>query len=353
MLTSLTLQNFRQFQELTIEPLARVNLITGENNTGKTSVLEGLYLLFCGPALHIFYRYFRSGHIQPYSNRNPPPTETTGDNLESFWSWLFYKKDTHAPIQITSSYNSPGGTLRYLALVSETQGHVQGNGEGSRVPERQYQINYIVNEQRVGKINVTSRSFGGTRPEWIGVAAFSTYPSRPTEDAQIFDPINRKAGGVKRLVNLLKIIEPRLVDLKLSNAGDEHIVFAEIEGMDDLIPATQLGQAFARLLRIFCLVLYAKAKIVLIDEIEDGLHYGVLEKIWGGIAAIAKQEDLQIFATTHSLECIHAAHRVFSQSEPYDFALHRLDRAKDGGVSVVTYDRESLETSFNLNWEVR
>ena len=81
MLTSLHIKNFRGFRDLTIQPLARVNLIAGKNNVGKTGILEALFLLF--PVIGKFYSFpsiFRSG----LNNK---------DDIENYWRWLPYKKD--------------------------------------------------------------------------------------------------------------------------------------------------------------------------------------------------------------------------------------------------------------------
>ncbi len=78
-----------------------------------------------------------------------------------------------------------------------------------------------------------------------------------------------------------------------------------------------------------------------------------MPKVWKGIAVIAQEEDLQFFATTHSYECIRYAHEAFSTEPTYDLALHRLERDAAGNVRVVSLDRESLDTSLNLEWEIR
>jgi ABC-type branched-subunit amino acid transport system ATPase component len=187
--------------------------------------------------------------------------------------------------------------------------------------------------------------------EWPKLITFSTNPSSPTEDAEYFNRIAAKRGGEQRVVELLQVIEPRLQDLKYLKLGSQPLVYADV-GMEDLIPTTQLGQGFTRLLRLFSETLVAKSEIVLIDEIENGIHYSAMSKVWKGIAAIARQEDLQFFGTTHSYECIRSAHEAFSSEGSYDLALHRLERVKDE-VRVVTYDKPTLETSFEMNLEVR
>lgn len=81
MLKSLYIQNFRQFRDLRIEPLKRINLIAGKNNSGKTGVLEALYLLFVqGDKIRDFPSAFRNRH------------SSEKDDFESFWMWLPYQR---------------------------------------------------------------------------------------------------------------------------------------------------------------------------------------------------------------------------------------------------------------------
>lgn len=78
MLKSLTIENFRAFDSLTLDGLNRINLIAGENNTGKTGVLEALHLLFCDPdKLSEFPGLFRQA-------------QNSRDDFDSFWNWLVH-----------------------------------------------------------------------------------------------------------------------------------------------------------------------------------------------------------------------------------------------------------------------
>jgi len=90
----------------------------------------------------------------------------------------------------------------------------------------------------------------------------------------------------------------------------------------------------------------------LIDEIENGLHHSILPRVWQAIGAAAQEFNTQVFATTHSLECIAAAHKAFMESESYDFRLHRLER-KDEKIRAVTYDQEDLNSAIETGFEVR
>ena len=99
-------------------------------------------------------------------------------------------------------------------------------------------------------------------------------------------------------------------------------------------------------------MLVSKAKVLLIDEIENGLYYETLPQIWKGIAALAASENIQVFATTHSRECLIAAHETMKTQPSYDFALHRLQRV-NGRLEAVTHDQGMLEVALKSGLEVR
>ena len=73
---------------------------------------------------------------------------------------------------------------------------------------------------------------------------------------------------------------------------------------------------------------------------------------WRGLAAMARQEDVQVFATSHSREAIFDAHRIFLDQPEYDFAYHRLERV-DGDIRAVTYEKDRLDGADDRNFEVR
>ncbi|MGH8247934.1 MAG: AAA family ATPase, partial [Gammaproteobacteria bacterium] len=164
-------------------------------------------------------------------------------------------------------------------------------------------------------------------------------------------------GRENEIEELLRIVEPRLKKLRslqVDSRGfqrQQPVLYADI-GLKHLIPVTQLGQGFNRLLTIFLAVLRSDAKILLVDEIENGLHYTAQKAVWKGLAEAARRADIQVFATTHSWGCIVAAHEAFAESEQYDFALHRIQQVK-GNFESVTYDREMLESSLETELEVR
>ena len=110
----------------------------------------------------------------------------------------------------------------------------------------------------------------------------------------------------------------------------------------------------SRLASILLAISHAKGGAILVDEIENGLHYSVQTDVWKAIASTARTFNTQVFATTHSSEMIDAAHKAFMDETEYDFRYHRLDRSqKTGEIKVVTYDQETLDAAIEMNMERR
>ena len=95
---------------------------------------------------------------------------------------------------------------------------------------------------------------------------------------------------------------------------------------------------------------------ILVDEIENGLHYAVLQDVWGRINHLSRRFNVQVFATTHSYECVKAAHAAFKHAElDDDFSLMRLQRnRRTGQIESIAYDdKEALDYAMEYEREVR
>jgi len=123
-------------------------------------------------------------------------------------------------------------------------------------------------------------------------------------------------------------------------------------GIGRPIPVSFMGDGMRRIAAIVLRIGAASGASLLIDEIENGIHYAALPRVWKAISAAANRFETQVFATTHSFECIMAAHNMFKESGEYRFRLHRLERI-DGKIRAITYDEEILEATKDIGLEVR
>lgn len=130
------------------------------------------------------------------------------------------------------------------------------------------------------------------------------------------------------------------------------MLYADI-GLPERIALPLLGEGFNRLIEILGAMIGEDAQIVLIDEIENGIHWKAFPKMWGGIKKALELESAQVFATTHSIECISAAAETFASDPPGELAVHRLERTANGEIVAVTMHEDELNRMIERGWEVR
>jgi AAA15 family ATPase/GTPase len=323
MFESLYIENFKRFRKLRLSELKRVNLIAGKNNTGKTGILEAIFLLLNLEEISNFPELFRKG--------------AAGDLMENFWKWQFHNRDTSKPFKVSASSRRHGKVNLHFGSIEKEDGFTFR----SRMGQISFGVQHLLPNGNPGTYPIPG----------LQAAAISIQQRRPEEDAQFFDRVVLQQGGEERLEQLARQIEPRLKSIRSIKPYGASLLYIDL-GLPEKIPATHLGQGFLRLLSIYSQLIAGGHKIVLIDEIENGLHHSILKQIWTGLLGLAEREDVQIFATTHSYECIQAAHSAFAETLDYDFALHRLDEV-NGQIEVVSYDKDVLETSLQTAFEVR
>jgi hypothetical protein len=372
MIRSFTVKNFRGLRELTIGPLERVNLIAGKNNVGKTALLEALWL--------------HSGPNQPRLGMSVNAFRgLEGLDPREVLHELFWSFDPNIEIELIASGDwGPGHRVLQIRLKElditqlplGTPGGVepQANEQaalGSRLSREQIIMDYKdetgsslksegwVGERQVGALLTEQTLFSrqasiGKLP--VSIILPARHKSSPQVDSERFGKLE-VVSKHEQVVEVMKRIEPRLKKLTViprTSTPPVPMLHAELEGYARLLPLPLLGDGMARLSSLALAIASARDGLVLVDEIENGLHHTVMKKVWSGIAQFAREFNVQLFATTHSLECIRAAHDAFSADELYDFRLHRLDRVKDTDtIRAVTYERETLDAAIEIDSEVR
>ena len=119
------------------------------------------------------------------------------------------------------------------------------------------------------------------------------------------------------------------------------------------MPIHTMGDGIRKLLHIALIMLTKPGSIILLDDVENGLHYSLHDKFWEMISSLAIKENCQIVATTHSYECISGALEGIKKANLEDkFAYLRLDKT-DGTVIPKTYTSDMLERALDKDWEVR
>lgn len=355
MYTSFRVKNFRGFEDLELNDLARVNLIAGKNNVGKTALLEALYF------------HARAYNPQEIVNLN----FMRGLRFEQAAdiSLGFYKRDTSLRVILEGHDRRTENRSIVLRSVNDVNElnkmniTVSANRYSNGTPaitdlSPVFALDYThENGSRRGTAYITQPSPEGFSLIGALPPPFSTYfvPAQggiSTEDLAKLVSKLEIGGDQDVLLNALKILLPNLKRVSVLYLNEKPVVWFDVG--TNRLPINLLGDGINRLANFVVSLVDARDGILLIDEIENGLHHSVLTDVWKTLAHVARQYNVQIFATTHSLETIHAAHEVFQSEDAYDFQLLRLDQnEKTGKITAVTYDEEIMEAAVEANFEVR
>ncbi|MCK4764912.1 MAG: AAA family ATPase [Candidatus Aminicenantes bacterium] len=356
MYNKIKIKNFRGIPGLELKNLRRFNLFVGQNNCGKTSLLESIFLL-TGPTnvdLPVVINNFR------------------GYRLASDYSWtvIFYKLDTRSAIQLEGELTKPKEKRLLIINPSKETGVSKPNNSSSHFTIKESQT------VRPGRINGLSMEFsikkGGSKTgptflsgiKWSG-EKFERSLSAPYTDsfkgiyinprtiledtAQRFSEVQIKKQEAT-ILKILQKVEPALLDISI---GAENILYCDV-GFDKRLPINVVGEGLNKLLSIILAIYEASGGVVLIDEIENGLHYRAQEILWKAIIEAAGAFDVQVFATTHSFENVKAyssAYDKFGDGKD-DLRLYRIEKEKEH-TDVVDFNNEMLKTAIESDWEVR
>jgi len=340
MITRLEIENFRGLKRLTLSDLRRVNLLVGGNDVGKTSVLEMMVLLFGNSSTVSSLPYaFRN-------NQGNGHAGSQGDDRENYWNWLFHDRNSANKIRVTATDDR--GVCHLLHSKPTSM-----NGTGSDVDGlfrgREEHPNDLVLRFDPSSVG----SYCGEPEPALKTSLVSVRPSHPILDAELFNQISLERDGEERFQGLMQKIDGRIRRLRYAKlpGTSSPLVYADL-GLSRLIPVTQMGQAFNRLFHIYAELLVSRAKVLLVDEIENGIYYDNMAVIWKGLLEICAAEQAQIFATTHSRECVMAAHTAESERGRDELCVQRLQLVK-GQVEAARLVAKQLELAAEMGLEVR
>ncbi len=162
----------------------------------------------------------------------------------------------------------------------------------------------------------------------------------------------------------MRIILPEFENLTFVNDSAygeskaiRRIAKVKIKGLPRPVPLNSLGDGMLRMLQLALKIFPAKGGFFLIDEFENGLHYSVQEKIWALLFEMAEKLDIQVFATTHSWDCIESFSKVAIDRKDIDGVLFRVGKSvrnsDRGRVIATVFDEEALYSITQSDVEVR
>jgi AAA15 family ATPase/GTPase len=389
MLNSLEIKNFRILEDFKVSNLGSVNLIVGKNNSGKSTVLEALRI-YAGNANRELLEKIAKGHDETYCLRENEQIESDIQlPFEDFFFGRQFPQDETLAISIGELAPSDDALrIEHGFLIEETM-FVQD--ESMEIVERSIHRRRISNpssedlasEAIIPALFVTKgeRSFPPilldkprSRFGYSPIKIPGTLPCSviPTQFISIDDLADEwdKIGLTEHqevVKQALRIITPEFEELIFVRKEEDNRYsplqkfgrLAKVKMSDSPrpVPLNSLGDGMLRVLQLVLKVFPAKGGFLLIDEFENGLHFSVQEKVWKLLFEMAQRLDIQVFATTHSWDCIESFAKAAIARKDVEGVLFRVGRSvkesNRGKVVATVFDEGALYNITQADVEVR
>lgn len=368
LLKNIQIENFRSFEHYKVENLARVNLFVGDNNSGKTSVLEAIRFLVAQGRLQTLFSIMRErGEYESDSERR----HSYRYKLQSLFSSA---NDPHFDIELADSreleiratYAEPVQAVEQIVKLGVKQAKGFGN------PRL-----HSTSRLHSSKIDIDLRQDSADLNDDLTAQSPTGYLKNHSDDLDAFPFFRREPNYLSisvageqtgQLASLwTKVLESRreqdvlkAINLIVEDCSDIHFapsastkshVFLDVAGKRR--PLAEFGGGTASILAIASGLGYCANGYLFVDEIDTGLHFSRLADVWRMVITTARELDVQVFATTHSQDCLRALADAIDADDSLtdeDVALFSIDRRVD---YAVRFDKKGIVITVDHEIEVR
>ena len=372
-LPDLVVKGFRGIEDLTVSRLGRVNLISGRNSVGKTTLLEAIRVYAARGRYQALLDV-----LQPREELIDATDEDGDETLAPDWDSLFHGRLISDSSHISIGPTSENGQLSIEAEPLSDEGFSSWN---NFLPEyflegdlKSLKVKFQDVQQEmpiIPGIRLPRRRASSSEPELPPVLPCETQgPSLPSNEdiARFWDRValtddERRAIYALNLIFGDKIEGVNMIgDFSLRRSsvfpartrydrpGRRAVV--KITEEDGRVPLKSLGDGAARLFGLALALANSRDGLLIIDEAENGIHYSVQYDFWKMVLQTAQENNVQVFATTHSLECIRSFAYAALELEDVEGTLVRLYK-RDDRVRAIEYSENDLRVVAEQGIEVR
>ncbi|MEG5053576.1 MULTISPECIES: AAA family ATPase [unclassified Microcoleus] len=366
MLKEIDIQNFRCFEQIKISGFERVNLIGGKNNAGKTALLEALFL-YNDPDGRSIFALKKLRMESSASSESSEWIESIESIYKREWDNLFYSLNKDAVIVIHGKDES--NVVDKIEIWLDESGNVDNIFSDTNV-ERLREL-FLKDKDDLSVLNIKLTRYNQETVNSVAIATSSKkmgFGSRPNVKEPPFIPSCMRSfeRNLTELFDLARLNEKdsevlkafQILDYSIESVDSfsigEPTLYLRRKG-EKRLPLSLFGDAINRVAEIILKLVNSEHKILLIDEIENGIHHTSQREFWRVLFRLAVEMDTQIFATTHSLEMLQAFADVgLEQNQECSSAYFELARKlKTNQIIGSRLDLETLSYAIEHQEGVR
>jgi len=372
-LDSLTIHQFRGLRDVELKDLGQINLFVGINNSGKTTVLEALSI-YCRP------RDIRNWLSIALQREKKPKFDLIQSIDAVLWMFPYSSTLENEELQKHTIVISSSGlfsvkkmiaTCKEIEVISLNERNEQ-EFENDDNPLIKQGIDLKIelfdiptdssdlSHQKSSSISnfklVRAEHFNLSRKDGPNLKTSLVTPSSHRSEIGQFQLLseatfqNFKFDVVKLLQQMDNNISDIVILLSPGSRSSGFNIYIQHQKMG-LAPVSTFGDGVRRLLHIALKLASVKGGILLIDELEVTIHTEALINSFKWLVKWCIQMDVQLFATTHSLQAVDAL--LASAESDSDLVLYRLE-PNEPQIRVVRHDGHRLRRlREELGQEVR
>ena len=377
MIRTLTIDNYRSFEAYEVRDLARVNLLVGPNNCGKTTVLEAVELLASGGHPEAMFRS-SSRREEPYSRRT-----ATGDATRYLIRHHFrdFRVAPGVALGISSDDSLGGIEFRVREVVEEDPPWLSEPeiADADLRPSMQPMVLELrrLHDDGPAEETLALRLMDDGSLDWqstrlrrfrrdaarakLPILFVTTDLRGDLELKRAWNQIVMEGQAREREIEeVMRIIAPKLGSIRfLADHGREGLrgsatagAVASVQADGPRIPIGSHGEGMRRLLALSLALDASAGGFLVVDEIDKGLHWTALEDLWKLILETATRYSVQVFATTHSLDCILGLARLL-KGRPDLWESVSIQKIERRLTHSVSFDAEAILAAANHSIELR
>ena len=309
---NIEIKNFKLFKDFKAEGFGRVNLIGGKNNVGKTAFMEAVLLT---NQLRYSIKNFIIALLSIEEMRNQSKEVNKNRYIEIMQSLsiMEMKDGLNNNIKITFDSDTSKDTILFNDKKEDISNY------NLEIAFKKYISSFVASCMR-----------DDGRAELL-------YNAVKT---------NRKR---EELNSFIRKFDKDFLEIDVIDSVFK--IFSE--SRNDWVDIHEYGNGIRHFVIFVSAILGHSNTLVYIDEIENGIHYTNLDKLWEIILTISKEQNVQVFATTHSKECIESYARVAKKLKETDITFLSLYRNKNDELKCITFDYEKIQDRIELGLDNR
>ncbi len=328
MINEIEIVEYKGFKNLKLDNLNQINIISGKNNIGKTALLEALFI-YKGVLTSPFGLMFRKEtFLFIAKNRN-----IDEEKLKKYLQKINYKTEDLA-IQSKNFYQLNNREKEEIKKFNQDYTH------------------FIIGYKDNDKLDITTIDDTLSYSDIF----YSNYinSSKPSNERLVKLYSNIQSKGIQqKFLNYLKLLDEDIVWIEPQLLEDEMLLRINLKNPERSLISSELGEGTNRYIEILCALLSNSNETVFIDEVENGIHYSKLYDIWKSIIEVVKEEEIQLFVTTHDLESIEALTLVSEDMNFNKITSIKLTKDKENKIYPIIRDYSSFSATVNAGMDIR